>query len=122
MSTAELIMYIVIICGVGMIMLGIGIWQLRAKEPVAFYTGEIPPRPSQLSDVNMWNKKHGLMWALYGVAIIVSGLLALFMRESVVPSTLSMGVIILGIPVMIFYHTHLRNKYLKENEKETKDE
>ena len=115
MSIAELIMYSATVCGVGMIMLGIGIWQLCSKEPVGFYTGKKPPGPSQLTDVRMWNKKHGMMWMMYGGAIILTGLLALFLRESIVPGIATMGVIILGIPVLIFYHTHLRNTYLKED-------
>ncbi len=115
MTIPELIMYLVIVCGVGMIMLGIGIWQLRAKEPVGFYAGEEPPKASQLTDVNQWNKKHGMMWTIYGVAIILSGLLAVFMRESFAYAIIMMIVVILGIPVMVFYHTHLRNTYLKEN-------
>lgn len=114
MTTPELIMYLVIVCGVGMIMLGIGIWQLCAKEPVGFYAGEEPPKPSQLTDVNKWNKKHGAMWAIYGGAIILSGLLAIFISETIIHAIIMMAVIMLGIPVMIFYHTHLRNKYLKE--------
>lgn len=113
MTISELILYLVIVCGVGLLMLGIGIWQLRAKEPVGFYAGEEPPKPSQLTDVNKWNKKHGAMWTIYGGAIILSGLSAIFMGDSFVHAIVIMVVIMLGIPVMIFYHTHLKNKYLK---------
>ena len=42
----------VIFCIVAMIMLGIGVSQLKSKEPVGFYTGEKPPKAEQLSDVN----------------------------------------------------------------------
>ena len=44
----------VIFCIVAMIMIGIGVSQLKSKEPVGFYTGEKPPKVDQLSDVNSW--------------------------------------------------------------------
>ena len=50
---------------VALIMLGIGISQLKSKDPVGFYTGEKPPEKERLSDVNAWNKKHGMMWVIY---------------------------------------------------------
>ena len=62
----------VIFCIVAMIMLGIGVSQLKSKEPVGFYTGEKPPKVDQLSDVNSWNKKHGVMWIIYGWLIIIT--------------------------------------------------
>ena len=53
----------VIFCIVAMIMLGIGVSQLKSKEPVGFYTGEKPPKVDQLSDVNSCNVDH--LWHLY---------------------------------------------------------
>ena len=68
----------VIFCIVAMIMLGIGVSQLKSKEPVGFYTGEKPPKVDQLSDVNSWNKKHGVMWIIYGICIIGSWICSAF--------------------------------------------
>ena len=42
----------VIFCVVALIMFGIGISQLRSKDPVGFYTGVKPPQKEQLSDVH----------------------------------------------------------------------
>ena len=67
---AEIIIGLVIMLYVAAVMLGIGISQYRSKKPVGFYSGEKPPKESELSDVLMWNKKHGKMWILYSVAII----------------------------------------------------
>ncbi len=40
-----------------LVMFGIGIFQIKSKKPVAFYSGEKAPDKSDLSDVNAWNKK-----------------------------------------------------------------
>lgn len=57
--------------GVAALMIGIGISQLRSKKPVGFYSGVKPPREDELSDVGAWNKKHGIMWIIYGAIIRV---------------------------------------------------
>lgn len=56
---------------VAAIMVGIGIVQLKSKKPVGFYSGEKPPRPEELSDVEAWNKQHGMMWLIYGGIIML---------------------------------------------------
>jgi hypothetical protein len=58
-----------IICGfASLFMISIGVSQLKSKTPVGFYTGEKPPKAEELTDVSAWNRKHGMMWVLYGVA------------------------------------------------------
>lgn len=59
---AENIIGFVVFLGTSLIMIGLGVSQIKSKEPVGFYTGEKPPKREQLSDVEAWNKKHGLMW------------------------------------------------------------
>lgn len=68
----ENIIGLVIYLAVAGFMIGIGISQLRSKKPVAFYSGEKPPKEEELSDVKAWNQKHGRMWVLYGLIILVS--------------------------------------------------
>lgn len=55
---------------VSIIMIIIGVSQIKSKEPVGFYTGEKLPKKEQLLDMEVWNKKHGYMWIVYGFAII----------------------------------------------------
>ena len=38
----------IIYLGVSVFMLGIGVVQLRSKKPVAFYSGEKPPKAEEL--------------------------------------------------------------------------
>jgi hypothetical protein len=52
------------------IIFGVGICKLKSKEPVAFYSGETPPKREQLTDVNAWNKKHGMMWIIYHYKLV----------------------------------------------------
>ena len=101
----------VIFCIVAMIMLGIGVSQLKSKEPVVFYTGEKPLKAEQLSDVNSWNKKHGVMWIIYGFCIIGSWICSAFIGGSiysVIP--LCIGTLI-PIPVMVVLHHNLVKRY-----------
>ena len=67
----ENIIGLVIYLAVASFMIGIGISQLRSKKPVDFYSGEKPPGEEELSDVKAWNQKHGQMWVLYGLIILV---------------------------------------------------
>ena len=100
---------------VAAVMLGIGIFQYKSTKPVGFYSGEKPPLESELSDVGMWNKKHGMMWILYGVIIIVSYLLGLpfLMKDSIWCVVPMCGGILLPLPLMIWYHHKLIREYKK---------
>lgn len=95
------------------VMVAIGIAQVKSKDPVGFYTYEKPPKAEQIADVERWNKKHGFMWILYGTAILGSYLIAFFIerfiRNEVVSGIIMLVVIVGGIPVMVFYHSHLKN-------------
>lgn len=109
----EFIFGFVIYLFVAVIMFGIGLSQYRSTKPVGFYSGEKPPLESELTDVDTWNKKHGKMWIIYGVIIIVSYLLGVpFLIADSVWSVLPMCVgIMIPIPLMIRYHHKLIREY-----------
>ena len=113
---AEIIIGAVIYLIVAAIMLGIGISQYRSKNPVGFYSGEKPPKSSELSDVDMWNKKHGKMWIYYGIGVIFSYVLGIpFLITDSVWCLLPMcGGITLPLPLMICYHNKLIREYKKK--------
>lgn len=102
-----------IILFVSFIMIGIGISQLRSKEPVGFYTGEKPPKKEELMDAILWNKKHGMMWILYGVSMVGSYLAGQLINQEFISFVIMMVVIVGGLVAMIFYHHYLMRKYLK---------
>lgn len=109
---AETLIGLVISLLVALIMIGIGISQLKSKTPVAFYSGEKPPRPEELSDVDAWNKKHGRIWIIYGIVIILSYLLGVLVGLDTSPGlVLYCSGVIIPIVVMIGYHDRLTRTY-----------
>ncbi len=97
-----------------MIMIGLGISQFKSKEPVGFYSGGDPPTEEQISDVDAWNKKHGIMWIVYGCCIAASWICGLLIGESIyvlIPYTIAF---IVPVIFMIRYHHKLMEKYYKK--------
>lgn len=94
-----------------LLMFGIGIFQIKSKKPVGFYSGEKAPDEKELSDVKAWNKKHGMMWILYGVCIVLTWVCGLVIGDSsllIIPFLIGL---LLPIPFMVLYHHKLIKKY-----------
>lgn len=68
--TAENIMAVVISCICMLLLVVLGILQMKSKEPVGFWSGVKPPTGDKVSDVAAYNKKHGIMWVIYGAGIV----------------------------------------------------
>ena len=83
MTAASIITFIIFFI-VAMIMIGLGIFQLKSTSPVGFYSGEKPPREEELTDVKAWNKKHGMMWLIYGIIIMISYFVGYLIGDSVI--------------------------------------
>ncbi len=96
------------------IMITIGLVQIKSKEPVGFYTGKPAPSADQLVDVSMWNRKHGHMWIIYGIAIMSSFLIGQFINRVSVVLFIYLIVIFGSILVMMWYHRHLIKRLCKE--------
>ena len=111
-NMAENIILLVILGIVSIIMIGIGISQMKRKTPVGFYTGEIPPKEEELTDVVQWNKKHGRMCIIYGCSIICSYFIGMILRESLIAPYIIGGVIVVGVLIMMFYHSRLKKEYI----------
>lgn len=99
--------------GTAALMIGIGISQLRSKKPVGFYSGVKPPEEDELSDVCAWNKKHGMMWVIYGVLILAAYAVGAMIGDSIWSVLPMCGGLILPVLAMMCYHHHLENKYRK---------
>ena len=110
---AENIIAFVIFLLTSLIMVGIGISQMKSKKPVGFYTYEKPPKKEQLSDMEVWNKKHGMMWITYGISIMSSFLVCAFVSNEIVVLIIILSVICGALPIMMWYHAYLQKKYLK---------
>lgn len=109
---AENIIFLVIlfICALPLIL--IGVFQTKSKEPVGFWSGAKPPSRDKISDVTAYNKKHGMMWIIYGIGIFPSFFLGLLFGGIVAVCTLGIE-IIGGLIAMICYHNYLDKKYVK---------
>ncbi|MBR2950898.1 MAG: hypothetical protein IKC46_13765 [Lachnospiraceae bacterium] len=110
---AEYIISLVIFSLVTIVMIIIGISQMRSKKPVGFYSGEKPPREEELSDVVAWNKKHGYMWVAYGLIIIGFFVMTSFIKSETIAMVLLLSGIIGSVPIMMLYHSYLKKKYYK---------
>ena len=111
----EIVLSLVIYVLVAAVMLGIGIRQYKSQKPVGFYSGEKPPLERELTDVTMWNKKHGKMWILYGIIIILSYAVGipLVSQDSVWCVVPLCGGILVPLPFMIMNHHKLMRQYKK---------
>ena len=112
MSTGYIISCVIYLV-TAFIMMGIGLSNLRSKMPVAFYSGEKPPREEELTDVSAWNRKHGMMWIFYGVVIIISWGIGFIVGDSVWCLLPMCGGVILPVMVMVWYHHFLIRRYKK---------
>lgn len=108
---AEAILSGVIMGACACLMIGIGVFQFRSKKPVGFYTGEKAPEEKEISDVRAWNRKHGIMWILYGLCIILGWACGLVLGDSLLLLIPFAICLLLPIPLMVFYHHRLIKRY-----------
>ena len=102
----------VVFGGCGLLMIIIGLVQFNSKKPVGFYSGVKPPQAEELTDVNAWNKKHGMMWIIYGIIIIACWVCGLFMGDSLLVLIPYCVGLILPIFFMMAYHNKLIGEYV----------
>ncbi len=93
----------------------LGIVQYRSKEPVGFWAGKKPPRKEEITDVGAYNRKHGLMWILYGAGLIGCFLCGMPFG-GLVAAYLCMAEVMGGIFIMAAYHNRLNRMYYRKRE------
>lgn len=107
-----MIMGMVIISIVAMIMLLIGIFQIRKKDvPVGFYNMVDPPKKDEIIDIIQWNKKHGVIWITYGICIEAGFWLGYGMPTELLEMLFMMGGVLFPLPFMVLRHQSLEKKY-----------
>lgn len=94
-----------------LIMVGIGIHQLKSRMPVGFYTGEKPPKPEEIRDVPAYNKRHGWMWISYGLGMLVSWTAGAFTGNVLVFGILFPAEIFGGLFLMLYLHHKWLSQY-----------
>ena len=111
--TGEIIFsFVVLLISIGPIFI-LGVVQFRSKDPVGFWAGKKPPRKEQITNVKSYNRKHGIMWILYGAGLIGCFVCGQPFGE-LIAAYLCMMEAIGGIFVMAAYHNKLNCMYYKE--------
>lgn len=86
----------------------IALWAFKRKDPMHFWSGSTV-RPEEISDIPSYNRANGLMWAIYTVCMVVTGILSLF---SIITGVILLVIICVpGIVVLIFAYNRIYNKY-----------
>ncbi len=114
MDVVEAIVYLVIVSWCALIMIVIGIVQLKSRRPVGFWSGIAPPPEEKITDVKAYNRKHGWMWIIYGISMPGSFLVMLPFGSGLAAVLVNCAVMCGGIIVMILYHLHLEKMYVKK--------
>lgn len=107
-----IITLIILMVSIGPIII-LGIVQYRSKDPVGFWSGKEPPKREQITDVRAYNRKHGLMWILYGAGFIVCFVCGLPFG-GLIAGYLCMIEAMGGILAMIAYHNKLNRMYYRK--------
>lgn len=108
----ESIFGLVIVTFVALIMVIIGLVQFNEKEePVGFYSGIAHPKKEEITDVLLWNKKHGIIWIIYGICMEVGYGIGIVMPNDVLEIIFMMGGVIIPLPIMILRHHMLEKEY-----------
>ena len=108
------ILMLIIMIPVALLMVGIGIYQIKSPKPAGFYSGVEPPKPEEINDLRAWNTKHGAMWMVYGGIIALSAIIFSFVIDGLVGTVILIGGVMLPLPFMVWWHHHLESKYLKK--------
>lgn len=109
---AEMMIGLVIISLAASIMIIIGLCQVRNKEkPVGFYNVIDPPKKEEISDILQWNKKHGMIWIVYGICIETGFWIGYVMPIEVLEMFFMIGGIVLPLPFMCLRHHRLEKEY-----------
>ncbi len=111
---AESVIGLGIIGYVSMFMIVIGVVSYRKKTPCGFWSGVEPPKPEQVSDITAYNRKHGIMWIVYGAGMTGTYLAGVLFGDVFTGAMISGAVAVGGIFVLALCHNHLEKKYVKK--------
>ncbi|MCQ2521586.1 MAG: hypothetical protein MJ105_04330 [Lachnospiraceae bacterium] len=114
---SEMIMGLVVISVVALIMVLIGISQFANKDkPVGFYNVVDPPKKEEITDTIQWNKKHGVIWMIYGGCIEAGFWLGYIMPTEFWEVFFMIGGVLFPLPLMVISHHRLVKKYVRKTQ------
>lgn len=78
---------------------------------MGFYNVIDPPKKEEISDILQWNKKHGMIWIVYGICIEIGFGIGYVMPIEVLEMFFMIGGIVLPLPFMCLRHHELEKEY-----------
>lgn len=86
----------------------IALWAFKRKDPMHFWSGTTV-KPEEISDIRAYNKANGIMWLVYSLGMLTSGVLSLFgeFAGGIFMATLCFP----GLGVLIITYYRIYNKY-----------
>ena len=100
---------IFVLCGI--VMITIGLYQRRSSVPAKLNSSE-DLDPEEIRDIPAYNRKHGLMFMLYG-AVIIDGVFLSWVFSSQYSAVIALIACILPIPFLSKYHNYLLQQHQK---------
>lgn len=94
---------------VGLLFIGIGVFSLKSKKPVSFFTF-YKVTENEVSDAKAYNKAVGILWVIYGVFWALLGSLFIFLGETIG----GIFIMFLSFPsviVLILVYLRIKGKY-----------
>ena len=107
MNDAISFMLIILICSTTFI--GIGVFSLKKKTPVYFWTNQ-KIKAHEISNVKSYNRENGIMWLTFGSSLMFCSMLQLVLGGIIGP-ILFLVILLVGIVVMSIKYGQIYNKY-----------
>ena len=104
----ENVVWMVIMVPVSALFTGIGIYAMRRKKPMWFWSGS-EVRPEEIRDVPAYNRANGWMWIAYSGVFWVSAALSL-MNVDAAGAALAAGCLG-GIPLLVLAYGRIYARY-----------
>lgn len=112
-NMTESIMAFIIWILVGLIFVGIGIYDLRAKEVVGFWSnGKRPPVKGE--DLKAYNKAVGILWIVFAVIFMLLGIPLLAGDNSALLVITLLGTMAEVVMLMAVYVLVIEKKYCRK--------
>ena len=107
----ENIIWLVIMIPCSFLFTGIGIYAIRRKKPMWFWSGSTV-KESEITDVKAYNRENGIMWICYSLVIWASTFLGAF-NMAAAGIVLFIGCLA-GLPVLVVSYNRIYKKYKKK--------
>ncbi len=102
------IVWLIIMIPVSLLFTGIGIYALRRKKPMWFWSGSTV-KESELSDIPAYNRANGIMWLVFSSVMWISTILGAVNISA--GGILLIAGCIISVPVLPIVYGKIYRKY-----------